>query len=99
MEHYPPFSWPGGSMVVNYDGVILAQADPGPGEKVVVAPIDISALRAERERRQGHDMRAHFRSEIHDYANRPYLPRGDAEALSVDSNKQRIKAAKAKTGD
>lgn len=99
MEHYPPFSWPGGSMVVNYDGVILAQADPGPGQKVVVAPIDISALRAERKRRQGHDMRAHLRSEIHDYAKRSYLPRGDAETLSVDSNKQRIRAAKKKTGD
>ena len=86
-------------MVVNYDGVILAQADLGPGEKVVVAPIDISALRAEWERCQGHDMRAHFRSEIHDYANRPYLPKGDADTLCVESNKQRIKAAKAKTGD
>ena len=37
-DHYPPFSWPGGSMVVDYDGRILAQADPGPGEKIVVGP-------------------------------------------------------------
>ena len=36
LAHYPPFSWPGGSMVVDYDGRILAQADPGPGEKIVV---------------------------------------------------------------
>src|SRR5262249_59538071 len=36
-DHYPPFSWPGGSMLVDYDGRILAQADPGPGEKIVVA--------------------------------------------------------------
>jgi len=50
MKHYPPFSWPGGSMVVDYDGRILAQADPGPGEKVVVAPIDLEALRAEKAR-------------------------------------------------
>ena len=49
LEHYPPFSWPGGSMVVDYDGRILAQADPGPGEKIVVAPIDIDALRREFE--------------------------------------------------
>ncbi len=33
LSHYPPFSWPGGSMVVDFDGRILAQADPGPGEK------------------------------------------------------------------
>lgn len=96
MAHYPPFSWPGGSMVVNYDGLILAQADPGPGEKVVVAPIDINALRAERKRRLGHDMLNHFRSEIHDYASHSYLPRGDAAALTVENNKQRIQKAKNK---
>jgi predicted amidohydrolase len=96
MAHYPPFSWPGGSMVVNYDGLVLAQADPGPGEKVVVAPIDINALRAERKRRAGHDMLNHFRSEIHDYANNSYLPRGDAAGLTVENNKQRIQVAKAK---
>ena len=28
-KHYPPFSWPGGSMIVDYDGRILSQADPG----------------------------------------------------------------------
>ena len=94
MDHYPPFSWPGGSMIVNYDGLILAQADPGPGEKVVVAPIDIAALRAERERRQGHDMLNHFRSEIHDYADRPYLPRGGPGELTTDNIKQRIRQAK-----
>src|SRR5262249_22773403 len=42
LENYPPFSWPGGSMVVDYDGRILAQADPGPGEKIVVGPIDLA---------------------------------------------------------
>src|SRR3954454_8431559 len=54
LSHYPPFSWPGGSMVVDYDGRILAQADPGPGEKIVVGPIDLAALRVERDRRRGH---------------------------------------------
>lgn len=60
--NYPPFSWPGGSMVVDFDGRILAQADPGPGEKIVVAPIDLGALRAERRRREGHQMLNHLRS-------------------------------------
>ncbi len=83
-------------MIVNYDGVILAQADPGPGEKVVVAPIDIAALRAERERRQGHDMRAHLRSEIHDYARHSYLSRGGRAELTVENIGQRITDAKAK---
>jgi predicted amidohydrolase len=48
-------------MVVDFDGRILAQAEPGPFTKVVVAPIDIGTLRAERERRRGHDLRGHLR--------------------------------------
>jgi hypothetical protein len=50
-------------MAVDFDGRILAQADPGPGEKIVVAPIDLAALRAARERRTGHQMLAHLRTE------------------------------------
>jgi hypothetical protein len=86
-------------MIVNHDGVILAQADPGPGEKVVVAPIDVGALRAERERRQGHDMRAHLRSEIHDYARQGYLPRGGRTKLTVENIGQRIADAKVNLPD
>ena len=94
MSHYPPFSWPGGSMVVNYDGLVLAQADAGPGEKVVVAPIDINALRAERERRQGHDMQAHYRAEMHPYAANPRLARGGNSGITIESLKERISKAK-----
>jgi predicted amidohydrolase len=65
LENYPPFSWPGGSMVVDFDGRILAQADPGAGDKIVVGPIDIAALRYERGRRTGHMMRAHLRPEAY----------------------------------
>lgn len=93
MENYPPFSWPGGSMVVDYDGRILAQADPGPGEKVVVAPIDIGALRAERNRRQGHDMRTHLRTEIHDYLQHPKLPRANEHPLTKANITERIQQA------
>jgi predicted amidohydrolase len=62
-SNYPPFSWPGGSMVVDFDGRILAQADPGPGEKIVVAPIDLASLRAERSRRRGHSFLDHLRTD------------------------------------
>jgi predicted amidohydrolase len=65
VENYPPFSWPGGSMIVDYDGRILAQADPGPGERIVVGPIDLAALRAERERRRGHRLLDHLRPEAY----------------------------------
>lgn len=61
LQHYGPFSWPGGSMVVDYDGRILAQADPGPGEKIVVAEIDLGALREARRNRLGHNPLAHLR--------------------------------------
>lgn len=94
MQHYPPFSWPGGSMVVDYDGRILAQADPGPGEKVVVAPIDLARLRAERDRRLGHDTRAHYRSEIHTYHGQPALVPGGREAPTIQRLKERIRRSR-----
>lgn len=65
LKNYPPFSWPGGSMIVDFDGRILTQAEPGPGEKIVVGPIDIGALRAERGRRRGHAMVNHLRVETY----------------------------------
>ncbi len=76
--NYPPFSWPGGSMIVDFDGRILAQADPGPGEKIVVGPIDLAALRAERKRRQGHHLLSHLRAEAYTdlYARSIYRPGG-----------------------
>lgn len=75
-DHYPPFSWPGGSMIVDHDGRILSQADPGPGEKIVVAPIDLPALRADRERRLGHNLLAHRRPEAYRHAGTSAYPPG-----------------------
>ena len=83
-------------MIVAYDGRILAQADQGPGEKIVVGPIDIAALRAERERRVGHDMRAHLRSEVHTYLRDARLEPGGREPLSKSSIEERIRNAKRK---
>ena len=94
LTHYPPFSWPGGSMVVDYDGRILAQAEAGGGERVVVAPIALDTLRQERDRRAGHAIRAHLRREIHGYTNEKYLAPADGEAISIDSLNARIATAK-----
>ncbi|MFO1499024.1 MAG: nitrilase-related carbon-nitrogen hydrolase [Verrucomicrobiota bacterium] len=80
LSHYGPFSWPGGSMVVDYDGRILAQADPGPGEKVIVAEIDLAALRAARRHRLGHNPLAHLRREAYKPA-----PRGFPASRLVDA--------------
>lgn len=96
LKKYPPFSWPGGSMVVDYDGRILAQADPGEGEKVVVAPIDIDLLRAEKKRRLGHDTLSHLRTQIHPYMNSTRLERATEHPITIDNLRARIKAAKEK---
>jgi predicted amidohydrolase len=96
-EHYPPFSWPGGSMVVDYDGRILAQADPGPGEKIVVAPVDMAALRAERERRSGHHVLAHLRTEAYAGYGRSIYPGSLApgtRTLTIEGNERAIAAGK-----
>jgi formamidase len=65
LRNYPPFSWPGGSMVVDYDGRVLAQAEPGPGERIVVAEIDLGGLRAARQERLLHNPLAHLRQSIY----------------------------------
>ncbi len=90
MAHYPPFSWPGGSMVVDYDGRILAQASAGPGEQVVVAPINIDALRQERSRRRGHNLRAHHRSSAYTYGLQNYLA-PCTEEHSIEDLERRIR--------
>lgn len=97
LERYAPFSWPGGSMVVDFEGRILAQADPGPGEKIVVAPIDIGSLRHERERRQGHLSLAHLRAEAYPMYSRSYFPPGrltEGVEQTVEENQEAIAAAR-----
>lgn len=94
-KNYPPFSWPGGSMIVDFDGRILASAGEQSGEKIVIAPIDIGALREERKRRQGHDTRAHFRNNAYHYQNRQQFG-VNPEIPTVNGLKQRIENAKNK---
>jgi hypothetical protein len=82
-------------MIVDYDGRVLSQADAGPGEKIVVASVDIAALRAERERRSGHHMLAHLRSESHALARRPVYPGVQGGAgLNVAGNERAIEQGK-----
>lgn len=95
LKNYPPFSWPGGSMIVDFDGRILATAGENSGEKVVVAPIDIGALRAERKRRQGHDTIAHFRNNAYNYQQQSKFGI-DSSIPSIEQLNQRIKHAKNK---
>src|SRR5947207_4516277 len=99
LKHYPPYSWPGGSQVVDYDGRLLAEASPGPGERIVVGPIDISALRHERAARRGHHMLAHLRTEAYPvYQEHQYPPNiaDDNAQLSYERNNELIYEAKAR---
>ena len=98
LGNYPPFSWPGGSMIVDFDGRVLAQAEAGPGERIVVGPIDIGALRAERERRQGHHMLSHLRSELYRGYGTSIYPPASASGnwpLSIEGNNRTIDRVKA----
>ena len=96
LRRYPPYSWPGGSQVVDFDGRLLAEASPGPGERIVVAPVDISSLRHERQTRSGHHMLAHLRTEAYPLYQRPgYPPRENERVpLSYEENVRRIEMAK-----
>jgi predicted amidohydrolase len=87
LQHYGPFSWPGGSMVVDYDGRILAQADPGPGERIVVAEIDLDALRAARQLRLGHNPLAHLRREAYGPPPCGYLAGSFESALDPEGDR------------
>jgi predicted amidohydrolase len=99
LTHYPPFSWPGGSMIVDFDGRIVAQAEPGPGERIVVGPVDLDALRTERERRRGHDMPSHLRTELYrGYRNAVY-PRAALSGnwpISIEGNDRSIASVKSR---
>jgi predicted amidohydrolase len=98
LKHYPPYSWSGGSQIVDFEGRLLADASPGPGERIVVAPIDISALRHERTARRGHHMLAHLRSEAYPvYRNHFYPPKSENDSeqeLSYERNNDLIDEAK-----
>lgn len=99
LAHYPPFSWPGGSMVVDFDGRLVAQADPGPGEKIVFAPVDIGALRHARATRRGHQNLAHLRTEtLSLYGETIFPPGGAPEGLTVEGNDEATAKAKKKLG-
>jgi formamidase len=97
LKFYPPFSWPGGSQLVDFDGRVVAEASPGPGERIVVAPVDISALRHEREARRGHHMLAHLRTEAYPVYQEHFYPPAliDPRAgLSYEGNLEFIEKSK-----
>jgi len=101
LQHYPPFSWPGGSMVVDYDGRLLCQAPPGPGERIVAAAINIDMLRQERKARRAHQMLAHLRAECYPMYRESFFPAGTLthqDNVTVTDLERQIDSAKRKVG-
>ena len=91
LNHYPPFSWPGGSQVVDYDGRVLAQAHPGPGEQIVVGPIDLADLRHQRQRRRGHHLLGHLRMEAYAGYRHSIYPPASGQPPTAASNEDAIR--------
>lgn len=92
LKHYPAYSWFGGSMVVDFDGRTLAKASEGHGEKIVVAPIDISALRHERSIRTGHNMVAHLRTEAYPICKKHVYRSQPQTDISFETDIEQINA-------
>ncbi len=101
IRRYPPFSWPGGSMIVDQEGRIVAQATPGDGTKIVVGAVDIGAVRHARRERTGHQMIAHLRSEAHPMYRRAFFPGGAFAGQpdhTYEENEKRIEGVKKRLG-
>ncbi|MFQ5737617.1 MAG: nitrilase-related carbon-nitrogen hydrolase [Acidobacteriota bacterium] len=101
LKNYPPFSWPGGSMIVDCDGRIVSQATPGSGEKIVVGAVDVEMVRHERRNRLGHNMLCHLRAEAHTVYGRSFFPAGsfgDGEDRDYEENEKRITKVKRRMG-
>jgi predicted amidohydrolase len=99
LRHYPPYSWPGGSQIIDFDGRVVVEASPGPGERIVVGPVDVSALRHERQARCGHHMLAHLRTDAYPvYSRHRYPTAKDGGAPSYERNVDLIERAKRETG-
>ena len=91
LKNYPPYSWSGGSQIVDYEGRLLADASPGPGERIVVAPVDVSALRHEREIRRGHSFLAHLRTEAYPvYQKHFYQPKSEGNEVHLPSYERNV---------
>ena len=100
LKNYPPFSWPGGSMIVDYDGRTVTQATPGDGEKITVGPVNLGMLRKERETRQAHQMRVHLRHAVELGGCFPGGTfRGDEDKTYEDNVAQIEKTRKELTGE
>ena len=98
-ENYPPSSWPGSSMIVDMDGRVLSRAAEGPGQASVIGPIALGVIREERQRRQGHAMPLHLRSEAYPLQRESHFPGNpNPEQRTISGLDKQIRSEKEKRG-
>lgn len=80
LRDFPPFSWTGGTCLVDYEGRVQSQALQS-GEQIVLGHIDLDMLREWRANTYTHLMPAHLRTEAYTYLSKPHFP---ARAFTKD---------------
>lgn len=89
-ENHPPYSWTGNSIVIDYEGRIVAQSPPGPGTQILVAPINIDSLRDFRRKTYMLSM-MHLRTELYKdiYEQSVFPPAGGVENRDISQTSLR----------
>jgi formamidase len=72
----PGVTWAGQPQIIDWDGRIIAQAAPGPGERVALGPIDIDMLRWVRQTQVQHNIPCQLRTEAYPCYRNTYYPTG-----------------------
>ncbi len=87
-----PYSFPGGSCIIDYEGRIVSQVNRS-GQHIIVGPISLDALREWRANTYQHAMPAQIRSEVYTYLKKQWLPKGDLtkdESPTLEKSMNRI---------
>jgi predicted amidohydrolase len=96
-KNHPPYSWVGNSIVVDYEGRIVAQSPVGPSTQILVAPINVGSLREFRGKTSMLSL-SHLRTELYKdvYERSVFPPSCGAEVKEVTQNSLREAIASVK---
>jgi len=95
-RNHPPYSWVGNSMIIDFEGRIIAQSPAGPSEQILVAPIYMKSLRAYRAATNMFSL-LHLRTEIYkDVYSKPIFPSELKNREYIDQKILREKTEKLK---
>jgi len=95
-RNHPPYSWVGNSMIIDFEGRVIAQSPAGPSEQILVAPIYIKSLRTYRTTTNMFSL-LHLRTEIYkDVYSKPIFPQDLKNRQYIDQKILREKIKKLK---